>query len=160
MAHLSLRNLGLSQTEKDTLNKLLISEDQCILPQLARLEEYEKGSAKWQQLRCCYLGSTHFHMVHDSPEDLRKKYECFTKDPSKTFVQDKRELEWDNFHLDEDVQKSKYMYCMEGFPFLVCSPDYIAVNRADGNFEYIVDAFPVIDETLFPDKLPRSIKKR
>jgi hypothetical protein len=160
MSQLSLRSLGLSQAEKDILDKLFISEEQCILPQVSQLDGFEKGSEKWQQLRCCYLGSSHFHLVLDSPEELLKKYESFTADPLKAFVKDQRELEWDNFHLEEDVLKSKQMFCMEGLPFLVCTPDYTAVHREKRHFEYIIEAFPVVDESLFPEKLPRSVRKK
>ena len=160
MAQLSLRNLDLSQTEKDILEKLFITEDQSFLPQLAQLDEYEKGSEKWQQLRCCYLGSSHFQMVRESPDDLLKKYELFTADPTKSFVKDERELEWDNFHLEEDVLKSKHMYCMEGLPFLVCTPDYIAVHKATQTLEYIIHAVFVIDESFLPKTLPRSIQRK
>ena len=160
MAQLSLRNLDLRQTEKDILEKLFITKGQSFLPQLAQLDGYEKGSEKWQQLRCCYLGSSHFQMVRESPDDLLKKYELFTADPTKTFVKDEREVEWDNFHLEEDVLKSKHMYCMEGLPFLVCTPDYIAVHKATQTLEYIIHAVFVIDESFLPKTLPRSIQRK
>lgn len=148
--------LGLSQAEKDTLDKLFISEEQCILPQVSQLDGFEKGKSWdaafwatrifiwfWTRLRSCSKNMRVLQLIQWRPLSKTRWNSSGTISISrKTFS-----------------NQSK-CFAMEGLPFLVCTLDYTAVHREKRHFEHIIEAFPVYDESLFPEKLPRSVRKK